>query len=81
MYLGPATEGPSGGGTSVITAYVMDACGNEAQDDALVCANGGYTEDELDISTWNFEGSANWDSGNGYVVLTEAVTNQVGSAF
>lgn len=68
-------------GDHLVTVYATDRCGNEVSDDALVCANGGYTEDELDISTWHFEGSAVWDSNSTTVVLTEAVQNQVGSAF
>ncbi len=68
-------------GDHQLSAYVTDSCGNEAEARAWVCANEGYTEDELDISTWHFEGAASWDSTNTVVVLTEALQNQVGTAF
>ncbi len=68
-------------GEHEIVAYTTDSCGNGAEAAVHVCANGGYVEDELDISSWHFEGAAGWDSSNGYLILTEAQTNQVGTAF
>ena len=41
----------------------------------------GYEVESLDISAWHFEGSALWDSSNGWLELTPAAENQVGTAF
>ena len=68
-------------GAQEVYAIVQDSCSNEGQDAIAVCQQFGYETDNLDISTWNFEGAASWDSVGGYVELTPATTNTAGTAF
>ena len=68
-------------GVHELTVNTVDSCQNPALFPLTVCQQFGYEVESLDISTWNFEGSASWDSQNGWVQLTPASTNQVGSAF
>jgi len=68
-------------GTHTVTLTVEDTCGNQAQDTVVFCQNEGYVEDNLDLTTWNFEGDANWDGTNSWVELTTAATDQAGTAF
>jgi len=85
---GPLGSGPSlawdaadqSSGSHTITASVTDSCGQQAEAAIAICQDEGYIEESLDLSSWNFEGSARYDSA-GYVVLTEATTNQSGTAF
>ena len=69
------------GGDHLLTLEATDACGNVGAAQVQVCQQAGYDADNLDISAWHFEGSANWDTTNDWLELTEAVGNQVGSAF
>lgn len=68
-------------GTQELTAVVFDSCGNEGLDAIGVCQQFGYETENLDISTWNFEGSAQWDNNLGVVELTNTSTNIAGTAF
>lgn len=68
-------------GPHSLRATVTDACGQSATLDLGVCQQAGYTVDQLDIASWNFEGAARWDSANAWVELTPADLNQVGTAF
>lgn len=70
-------------GAHTLTLSVTDSCGNTAEALTTVCQQAGYVEDELDIGAWHFEGAARWVSTDtsGYVELTSASTNLVGSAF
>ena len=68
-------------GMQTVTVRVTDTCGNSEYDSAEICQQAGYEADELDIGTWNFSGSASWDSSNAWVELTPATTSQLGSAF
>jgi len=68
-------------GTHVVTLSATDTCGHTTQADVVVCQNEGYLADNLDLSTWNFEGSALWDSANSWVELTAPVNTQSGTAF
>ena len=68
-------------GTHNLTLSVTDSCGNTASDTLAVCQNAGYIEDNLDLSTWHFEGSAVWDSTNSWVQLTDPSYDQAGTAF
>ncbi|MAA80055.1 MAG: hypothetical protein CL916_12440 [Deltaproteobacteria bacterium] len=68
-------------GAQEITAMVFDSCGNEGLDVVGVCQQFGYETENLDISTWNFEGSAQWDNSLGVVELTNTSTNVAGTAF
>ena len=69
------------GGSHTITATVTDACGQTDSTTFTVCQDEGYSADELDLSTWNFEGDAVWDAGNGWVEITSPTYYQVGSAY
>ncbi len=68
-------------GRHTVTATVEDSCGNRSEAEVGFCQDEGYTSDELDISAWHFEGSAQWDTTNNWLELTSANTNLVGSAF
>lgn len=68
-------------GAQEITAMVFDSCGNEGLDAIGVCQQFGYETENLDISTWNFEGSAQWDGNLGVVELTNTSTYIAGTAF
>lgn len=68
-------------GAQEVTAMVVDSCGNEGIDAIGVCQQFGYETENLDIATWNFEGSAQWDSSLGVVELTSASTDVAGTAF
>ena len=67
-------------GDHTLTASVDNTCGT-ASESLGFCQQGGYVEDDLEIETWNFEGSASWDSANGWLQITPTLSNQVGSAF
>ena len=68
-------------GTHTVTLKVTDTCGNFASDSVTLCQNEGYVEDSVDLATWHFEGSAQWDSANSWVQLTTPTQNQAGTAF
>lgn len=68
-------------GEHVLTVTATDTCGNTATVDVGVCQQAGYTVDELDISSWNFEGAAAWDTSNDWLQLTPAQNDRVGTAF
>lgn len=68
-------------GTHVVTLTATDTCGNAVTADVVVCQNEGYLAENLDLSTWNFEGSAQWDGTNGWVELTGPTRGQSGTAF
>ena len=68
-------------GDHLLTVTATDTCGNTAVVDVGVCQQAGYTVDELDISSWNFEGSAAWNSTENWLRLTPVADYQVGSAF
>lgn len=76
-WIGTAVES----GTHNLTLTVTDSCGNASADTLSVCQNAGYVEDSLDLATWHFEGTALWDSSNGWVQLTNTSTDQAGTAF
>ena len=68
-------------GPHTVTATVEDSCGNQAASAISVCQDEGYTADELDLSAWQFEGVAQWDTVNDWLQLTAADAYVVGSAF
>lgn len=68
-------------GDHVVTVTAVDTCGNTASVDIGVCQQAGYTVDELDLSSWNFEGAAAWETSNDWLRLTPAANNRVGTAF
>jgi hypothetical protein len=69
------------GGDHVLTASVVDGCLAEDAVQIGVCQQSGFDTENLDISSWHFEGNASWDSSNGWLELTPATQNAVGSAF
>jgi hypothetical protein len=68
-------------GPHVVTLTVQDSCEHRVDVAVPVCQNAGYTAESLDLKTWNFEGSARYDSSNGWIELTGPYTNQAGTAF
>lgn len=68
-------------GAHLLTATLEDACGNTVQDTILVCQEAGYAADDLDLASWNFEGTAFYDVGRGAVELTDLDPFAVGTAF
>jgi hypothetical protein len=68
-------------GPQEISAQVQDSCGNVGSDSVSLCQQYGYETDNLDISTWQFEGSANWNESHNYVELTTVAENIAGTAF
>ena len=68
-------------GAHQLSVQVQDACGHQERLSFGVCQQAGFESETLDLSTWHFEGMANWDSGKGWVELTTATGNAVGSAF
>lgn len=73
--------GARSAGPHTLTAVVTDTCGNTAVETRAVCQQAGYDEESLDLSTWQFEGVANWDSTNAWLELTGPGTSAVGTAF
>lgn len=73
--------GTKTGGDHTLTATVVDTCGNEATLDVQICQQAGYDVENLDLSTWTFDGDARYDSADGWVELTGPSTYQLGSAF
>lgn len=68
-------------GPHEVTLAVTDTCGNVAEATVELCQNAGYVEESLELSSWQFDGSATWDTDDGWLELTEPVTWQGGSAF
>ena len=64
-----------------VDVSVTDSCGNTTIDSFGICQQMVYETENLDVSSWNFEGTAQWDSANNWVELTSTATNQAGSAF
>lgn len=68
-------------GDHVIYLEATDSCGNASSAHVGTCQQAGYLEDNIDLESWHFEGMANWDSTNGWLELTEPLTDQLASAF
>ena len=68
-------------GIQELSVLVVDSCANESVDVVSICQQEGYETNSLDISTWNFEGSALWDTNLNVVELTSPMANQAGTAF
>lgn len=91
--LGTATTGSDGSselvwlasarspGPHALTARVVDDCGQEDSVELGLCQQAGYDAESLDLSGWHFEGSARYDSSNGWVELTNTGGNLVGAAW
>jgi len=68
-------------GPHLLTATFTDACGNTVEDSLVVCQEAGYVADELDLSSWHYEGTAFWNVGAQAVELTALDPFAVGTAF
>jgi hypothetical protein len=68
-------------GDHLVDLTATDSCDHGAVDSVGFCQNEGYTEDSIDLESWNFEGSARWDVDNSWVELTAPITTQAGTAF
>ena len=68
-------------GPHVVTVTATDACGASVTETVTFCQNLGYDASSLDLSTWQFTGSASYDTTNNYVQLTPVATTQAGTAF
>ncbi len=68
-------------GTHLVTATFTDACGTTVEDSVVVCQEAGYVADELDLSSWHYEGTAFWNVGAQAVELTALDPFAVGTAF
>jgi len=68
-------------GNHVVELLVSDSCENTAIESITVCQQQSYDVESFDISSWHFEGAANWDATNEWVELTPNAENLVGSAF
>jgi hypothetical protein len=68
-------------GDHLVELTVTDSCAQGAADSVGFCQNEGYTEDSIDLASWNFEGSARWDADNSWVELTAPLHDQAGTAF
>ena len=64
-----------------IQAMVSDSCQNTTYEVLNICQQMSYDVENFDISTWHFEGAANWDSVNEWVELTPVALDVVGTAF
>lgn len=68
-------------GDHALEATVTDRCGQTATAELGVCQDAGFTAENLDLTSWRFNGSARWDAANRWVELTAAIHNQGGTAF
>jgi hypothetical protein len=68
-------------GEQTLTASVSDTCGDTLTADVSICRQGGYTQDQLDVDTWHFEGSARWDTEADLLELTDLGRYLTGTAF
>jgi len=68
-------------GSHTLTVSATDSCGVTVSETASFCQNLGYSEETLDLTTWEFTGAANWDATNGWLELTDTSRYVVGTAF
>lgn len=68
-------------GSHTISVTATDACGATVSESFSVCQNLGYTEETLDLTTWQYTGRANWDATNGWLELTDTTRYISGTAF
>ena len=64
-----------------IQVMVSDSCMNTTYEILNVCQQMSYEVENFDISTWHFEGVANWDPVQEWLELTPVIENSVGTAF
>lgn len=68
-------------GPQTVEATLTDSCGHTVTATRSFCQEEGYDTDQLDLDTWNFEGTARYDTDNDWVELTSAAEWQGGTAF
>ena len=68
-------------GDNAVTVSVTDSCGHTVEETVNFCQNAGYTEDSIDLESWQFRGDARWDADAGWVELTRSEFDQAGTAF
>ncbi len=68
-------------GNHQLRVEVVDRCEVPAEASQPICQNAGYSAENLDLTTWNFEGTAQWDATNSWVQLTGPGINEAGTAF
>jgi len=68
-------------GDHTLRAVVTDECGQTDTVALNMCQDAGFTAENLDLTTWNLNGSARWDAANRWIELTPALNNQGGTAF
>lgn len=68
-------------GDHLVTLTATDACGVSTQEVFEVCQNEGYTEENIDLKSWSFSGSASWDSTNSWLELTPDDDYKAGTVF
>lgn len=68
-------------GDHQIGLSVTDSCDNTTLASIQVCHQTSYEVDSLDLSTWNVEGVAQWDTTNSWLQVTDTQPTVVGSAF
>jgi len=68
-------------GNHFMTVTATDECGLSVSESFSFCQNLGYSEETLDLTTWSFTGSANWDSTNDWLELTDNSRYIAGTAF
>lgn len=68
-------------GIHTVTLTATDSCGQSVNAVIPICQNAGYLAENLDLSTWHFEGDALWDTTNRWVQLTNTNGYQAGTAF
>jgi hypothetical protein len=68
-------------GTHTVTLTATDSCWESGSATVDVCQDGAVTYDALALSSWHYEGAANYDSTNGWLQLTPATADTVGTAF
>ena len=74
-----ATDRPTGNQGVTLTA--TDSCGATASVTRSFCQDGANSYEALSLSSWHYEGAANYDSTNTWLQLTPATGNTVGTAF
>lgn len=68
-------------GDQSLNFTATDSCGQSTSATVNFCQDASYTYDALSLASWHYEGVAQWDSTNGYLQLTSADPNLVGTAF
>lgn len=68
-------------GEHLIAMTVTDSCGNSSDDSLAICQQEGYISNSHDFGNWHHEGSAYWDTTNGWLQLTGLGAYEVGTAF